>query len=119
MDETLNSTFSLSQLDLTYTNGGDDSITIAKTTACACAETAGTDKNIASVNKKSTGASKRGPSTNKAKEADTKCDKYCVDDCNLKTGGSMTKGNLQMSWFHEKCEGIKKSDGVRWWCCGG
>ena len=76
-------------LDSTYTNDGDDSIAIAKTTARACAETAGTDKNIASVNKKTTGASRRRPSTNKAKEADTKSDKYCVDDCNLKTGDSM------------------------------
>ena len=84
MDETLNSTFSPSQLDSTYTNDGDDSITIAKTTAHVCAETAGTDKAIALVNKKITGASRGRPSTNKAKEADTKSDKYCVDDCNLK-----------------------------------
>ena len=119
MDETLNSTFSPSQLDSTYTNDGDDSITIAKTTARACAETAGTDKNIASVNKKTTGASRRRPSTNKTKEADTKSDKYCVDDCNLKTGGSMTQCNLCMKWFHDKCVGIKKSDSVGWWCCGG
>ena len=86
MDETLNSTLSPLQLHSTYTNDADDSITIAKTTARACAETAGLDKNIASVNKKSTGASRRRPSTNKAKEADTKSDKYCVDDCKLKTG---------------------------------
>ena len=108
MDETLNSTFSPS----TYTIDGDDSITIAKTTARACAETAGTDKNIASVNKKTTGASRRRPSTNKAKEADTKSDKCCIDNCNLKTGGRMTQCNLCMNWFHDKFLGIKKSDGV-------
>ena len=118
-DETLNSPFSPSQLESTYTNDGDDNITIAKTTARACAETAGTDKNIASVNKKPTGASRRRPSTNKANEADTKSDKYCVEDYNLKTGGSMTQCNLRMNWFHDKCVGIKKSDGVGWWCCGG
>ena len=57
MDEI--STFSSSQLDSTYTNDGDNSITIAKTTARACTETAGTDKNIASVNKRiSTGVQK-------------------------------------------------------------
>ena len=33
LDDTLNSTFSPSQLDSTYTNDADDSITIAKTTA--------------------------------------------------------------------------------------
>ena len=119
MDETLNSTFSPSQLDSTYTYDGDDSITIAKTTARACAETAGTDKNIASVKKKATGASRGRPSTNKAKEADTKSDKYYVDDCNLKTGGSMTQCNLCMNWFHDKCVGIKKSNSVGWWYCGG
>ena len=48
----------------------------AKTTARACAETAGTDKNIESVDK-------------------------------------------NMNWFHDKCVGIKKSDSVGCWCCGG
>ena len=44
---------------------------------------------------------------------------YCVDGCNLKTSGSMTQCNLCMNWFHEKYVGIKKSDNVGWWCCGG
>ena len=31
----------------------------------------------------------------------------------------MTQCNLFMDWFHDKCVGIKKSDCVGWWCCGG
>ena len=69
-------------------------------------------------NRKSAGASSKGKTeTSKPKETETKGEKQCVDDCELKTGGSMTQCNLCMLWCHGKCIGIKKSDNVGWWCC--
>ena len=31
----------------------------------------------------------------------------------------MTQYNFCMNWFHDKFIGIKKTDNVGWWCCGG
>ena len=44
LDDTLNSTFSPSQLDATYTNDIDDSITTAKTIARSTVKTTGAEK---------------------------------------------------------------------------
>ena len=52
LDDTLNSTFSPLELDSTYTNDADDSITIAKTTERSSIKAAGTDKSKAPVTKK-------------------------------------------------------------------
>ena len=110
LDDTLNSTFSPSQLDATYTNDIDDSITTAKTIARSTVKTTGADK----PKRKQTGATK-GRSTTK----DVKNEPFCVEKCEVKTSGDMTQCNLCMKWFHDKCVGIKKSDNVGWWCCGG
>ena len=87
MDKTLNSAFSPSQLDSTYTNDGDDSITIAKITARA-PRPLGLTKTLHRLTKrlqKDPGGDHRP------------IKQYSVDDCNLKTGGSMTQCNLCMS----------------------
>ena len=73
---------------------------------------------------KSTGADKpknkqTGATKGRATTKDVKNEPFCVEKCEVKTSGDMTQCNLCMKWFHDKCVGIKKSDNVGWWCCGG
>ena len=116
LGDSLNSTFSPSQLDSTYTC--DDSITVANTTVRSKTTNTDTCKASKSASRKSTDKQHVKAGKPKTKENEYNAEKLCLEDCNVKTQTRLTQCNICMTWFYDQCVGIKKGDIVGWWCCG-
>lgn len=117
-DETLDSTFSSTQLDDTYEDAGvngkdnkqDESITEIKTAIRTRRSLSQKQQKLAKKQK-----SKPKPVQTTKHRTSEKEDIICVDDCEGDQNGDMIRCNLCMVWYHTKCVSCDNSIGC--WTC--